>query len=124
MMKNTWPCPGKPEALKGQPIGMYHCEFCGEMQLAGMPHLPPQFPLQWEEPFPKVEEPVEEPGMVSYATSPIRMETIEPIGPPHTRSALVPPSSFPSAYPAELTGNVCGYTGERNCPCKECSRAD
>ena len=57
MSKNTWPCPGKPEDLKGQPIGMYHCEFCGEMQLAGVPHLAPQFPSQWEEPFPKVEEP-------------------------------------------------------------------
>ena len=62
--KFTWPCPGDPEALKGMPIGMYHCEFCGEMQLAGVPHLPPQFPEQWEEPFPKVEEPpeVEEPS--------------------------------------------------------------
>jgi hypothetical protein len=59
--KNTWPCPGKPEELKGQPIGMYHCEFCGEMQLAGGPHLPPQFPSHWEEPFPKVEDPEEEP---------------------------------------------------------------
>jgi hypothetical protein len=39
------------------PIGMYHCEFCGEMQLAGSTHLAPQFPSQWEEPFPKVEEP-------------------------------------------------------------------
>lgn len=56
-MKNKWPCPGKPEDLKGQPIGMYHCEFCGEMQLACVPHLPPQFPSQWEEPFPKLEEP-------------------------------------------------------------------
>ena len=55
--KNPWPCPGKPEDLKGQPIGMYHCEFCGEMQLAGVPHLPPQVPSQWEEPFPKLEEP-------------------------------------------------------------------
>ena len=56
-VKHTWPCPGKPEDLKGQPIGMYHCEFCGEMQIAGLPHLPPQFPSQWEEPFPKVAEP-------------------------------------------------------------------
>ena len=57
MSKNKWPCPGKPEDLKGAPIGMYHCEFCGEMQLAGIPHLPPQIPSQWEEPFPKVAEP-------------------------------------------------------------------
>ena len=55
--KNAWPCPGKPEDLKGQPIGMYHCEVCGEMQLAGVPHLAPQIPSQWEEPFPKDEEP-------------------------------------------------------------------
>ena len=54
--KNKWPCPGKPEALAGMPIGMYHCEFCGEMQLAGSSHLPPQFPSQWEEPFPRVAE--------------------------------------------------------------------
>ncbi len=58
---HKWPCPGKPEDLAGQPIGMYHCEFCGEMQLAGVPHLPPQFPSQWIEPFPKVEDPKEEP---------------------------------------------------------------
>lgn len=57
--KFTWPCPGKPEELKGQPIGMYHCEYCGEMQLAGVSHLPPQFPKQWEEPFPKVDWPEE-----------------------------------------------------------------
>lgn len=55
--KNKWPCPGKPEALAGMPIGMYHCEFCDEMQLAGSPHLPPQFPSQWEAPFPTVPEP-------------------------------------------------------------------
>ena len=109
MSKNTWPCPGKPEDLKGQPIGMYHCEFCGEMQLAGVTHLPPQFPSQWDEPFPKVEEPPDygpddeetlsvEPssGMVSYPTSPVRMESITPIGPPHTRPPLVPPSSCPT----------------------------
>lgn len=35
---------------------MYHCEFCGEMQLAGVTHIAPQFPSQWEEPFPKLEE--------------------------------------------------------------------
>ena len=55
MTKLTWPCPGKPEDLKGQPIGMYHCEFCGEMQLAGETHLPPQILSQWQEPFPKVD---------------------------------------------------------------------
>jgi hypothetical protein len=54
---HTWPCPGKPEELKGQPIGQYHCEYCGEMQIAGMEHLPPQFPEFWAEPFPKIEWP-------------------------------------------------------------------
>jgi len=58
--KHRWPCPGDPAARAGQPIGMYHCEYCGEMQLAGTPHLPPQNPEDWEEPFPKVEE-LEEP---------------------------------------------------------------
>ena len=55
--KLKWPCPGKPEDLLGQPIGMYHCEHCGEMQIAGMKHLPPQFPSQWTGEFPKIEEP-------------------------------------------------------------------
>lgn len=27
--------------LKGLPIGMYHCPSCGDMQLAGVPHVPP-----------------------------------------------------------------------------------
>ena len=53
--KHKWPCPGKPEELKGQPIGMYHCEYCGEMQIAGLEHVAPQFPEQWEEPFPKID---------------------------------------------------------------------
>lgn len=34
------PCPEQPERLLGQPIGMYHCPYCGAMQMAGMPHLP------------------------------------------------------------------------------------
>ena len=31
-------CPGKPELLAGQPIGMYHCEYCCAMVIAGLPH--------------------------------------------------------------------------------------
>ena len=31
-------CPGKPELLVGKPIGMYHCEYCGTMVIAGLPH--------------------------------------------------------------------------------------
>ena len=49
-MMNPWgsyrgrprkPCPEDPVKLLGQPIGMYHCPSCGEMQLAGVPHLLP-----------------------------------------------------------------------------------
>lgn len=58
--KNVWPCEGKPEELAGAPIGMYHCEVCGEMQLAGAYHLPPQFPEHWAEPFPKYRDPYED----------------------------------------------------------------
>lgn len=54
---NTWPCQGKPEERKGEPIGQYHCEYCGEMQIAGMPHLPPQFPEYWAKPFPDIYDP-------------------------------------------------------------------
>jgi hypothetical protein len=35
------PCKGQPLLLAGKPIGQYHCESCGEMQLAGMAHMPP-----------------------------------------------------------------------------------
>jgi hypothetical protein len=36
------PCPEDPVLLLGMPIGMYHCPVCGEMQMAGMMHLPPE----------------------------------------------------------------------------------
>lgn len=32
------PFPWETELLKGQPIGMYHCQFCGELCIAGVPH--------------------------------------------------------------------------------------
>lgn len=32
-------CPENPVKLLGQPIGMYHCPYCGCMQLAGMAHV-------------------------------------------------------------------------------------
>lgn len=35
------PCPEDPRELLGQPIGQYHCPVCGEMQIAGIEHLPP-----------------------------------------------------------------------------------
>jgi len=39
--KGWWPCPEKPELLKGMPIGQYHCPCCGMMVLAGLPHFDP-----------------------------------------------------------------------------------
>jgi len=33
-------CPRDPEHRIGVPIGMYHCEVCGIMVLAGCPHPP------------------------------------------------------------------------------------
>lgn len=33
-------CPEDPERLAGAPIGMYHCPWCGCMQVAGWEHLP------------------------------------------------------------------------------------
>lgn len=33
-------CKGHPEMLIGKSIGMYHCDKCNEMQLAGSFHLP------------------------------------------------------------------------------------
>lgn len=35
-----WPCVEHPEMLLGAPIGMYHCPYCGEMQVAGTYHIP------------------------------------------------------------------------------------
>lgn len=33
-------CKGHPELMHGKPIGMFHCDKCGEMQMAGAFHLP------------------------------------------------------------------------------------
>lgn len=33
-------CPYEPEHLIGVPLGMFHCEVCGRMIVAGMPHGP------------------------------------------------------------------------------------
>ncbi|QZE58801.1 hypothetical protein pEaSNUABM28_00244 [Erwinia phage pEa_SNUABM_28] len=35
-----FPCTGHPEMLHGKPIGMFHCDKCHEMQVAGTFHLP------------------------------------------------------------------------------------
>ena len=32
------PWPWEPQQLKGLPLGQYHCEFCGAMVVAGIPH--------------------------------------------------------------------------------------
>lgn len=31
-------CPFEPEHLIGTPHGMFHCDVCGEMVVAGCPH--------------------------------------------------------------------------------------
>lgn len=33
------PWPWDPQQLGGQPIGQYHCPYCGAMVLAGVEHL-------------------------------------------------------------------------------------
>lgn len=33
------PWPWEPQQLKGAPLGQYHCLYCGEMVVAGIPHL-------------------------------------------------------------------------------------
>jgi hypothetical protein len=34
-------CPFDPTVYSHKvPMGMFHCEVCGEMQVAGIPHLP------------------------------------------------------------------------------------
>ena len=42
------PCPYDPRELAGQPMGQFHCPVCGEMQIAGMAHLPPMD--EWPDP--------------------------------------------------------------------------
>lgn len=32
-------CPYEPEHLVGIPLGMFHCPVCGEMVVAGLPHV-------------------------------------------------------------------------------------
>jgi hypothetical protein len=42
--KKRKPCPEQSFLLAGQPLGMYHCPYCGMMLLAGGPHLSPSSP--------------------------------------------------------------------------------
>lgn len=32
------PWPWEPQQLVGAPLGQYHCPYCGEMVVAGVPH--------------------------------------------------------------------------------------
>lgn len=32
-------CPFNPTIYKNEPIGMFHCPWCGEMVMAGMEHV-------------------------------------------------------------------------------------
>lgn len=54
-------CPFEPEHMIGVPLGMFHCEVCGEMVLAGAPHvrrMEEQTPLPgWRAPVPEAQEP-------------------------------------------------------------------
>jgi len=34
-----WECPEDPVLLLGQPLGQYHCPWCGCMQIAGLSHM-------------------------------------------------------------------------------------
>lgn len=38
-MGERCPWPWDPQQLVGQPLGQYHCEYCGAMVIAGVPHL-------------------------------------------------------------------------------------
>lgn len=38
-MGERCPWPWDPQQLVGAPIGQYHCEYCGAMVLAGIPHI-------------------------------------------------------------------------------------
>jgi len=40
-------CPIPTELLKNVPLGMFHCDLCGEMVVAGMPHPEVGYQLPW-----------------------------------------------------------------------------
>lgn len=37
-MGEECPWPYEPQQLVGAPFGQYHCGYCGEMEIAGVPH--------------------------------------------------------------------------------------
>lgn len=49
-------CPHRPEELKCQPIGMYHCPACGMMVVAGVPHPPAEDDFDYEGPEPREDQ--------------------------------------------------------------------
>lgn len=42
------PWPWEPQQLGGQPIGMYHCPYCGEIVVAGLLHTDYRNLVEWE----------------------------------------------------------------------------
>jgi hypothetical protein len=42
-------CPFDPKIYKDSPMGMFHCPWCGEMQLAGLDHLPFEIEIEDDE---------------------------------------------------------------------------
>lgn len=38
-LNHEFQCTEHPEMFLGAPLGMYHCKVCGDMQMAGMPHI-------------------------------------------------------------------------------------
>lgn len=38
-MGERCPWPWEPQQLVGVPMGLYHCQFCGAMVMAGLPHF-------------------------------------------------------------------------------------
>ena len=42
-------CPFDPAVYKNAPMGMFHCPICGEMQLAGIEHLPFEIDIEQDE---------------------------------------------------------------------------
>jgi len=38
-LNHEFDCTEHPEMFLGSPLGMYHCKVCGDMQVAGLPHI-------------------------------------------------------------------------------------
>lgn len=71
--KSRKPCEGQPILLSGQPIGQYHCEACGMMVVAGLPHPSPnereiQHPLY---PIGHYEDEYQQPWPPGYEDDPV-----------------------------------------------------